>query len=200
MDGSAQQFWYVLAEGQSYGPYSSEIMAGFVAEGRIIATSFISNQPEHGYVPAASTPIFQTWIHNAVHAPASHPHATPAPEQHRQTTQQAQPSQRQTHQQSQAASIVQNTLFIVMAEIDPKTGMNFLRALQSFGHVQRLGDSVWLLHAQHSLADVKETLSSTLSKRDRLFIHDCFANQQAWENIGADLDQRIRAIWQTLSR
>jgi len=94
----------------------------------------------------------------------------------------------------------QETLFIVMAEVDPQTGMNFLRALQSFGHVQRIGDSVWLLHASHTLTDVKAALTTTLKKRDRLFIHDCFANQQGWQNIGADLDSRIREIWKTIKR
>jgi len=87
-----------------------------------------------------------------------------------------------------------------MAEINPQTGMSFLRALQSFGHVQRIGDAFWLLKASRDLPEIKASLSATLAKRDRLFIHDCFANQQAWENIGADLDDRIRQIWQGLKR
>lgn len=194
MNGLGEDIWYVLVDSQSYGPYASDIMASFVREGRIISTSLISRHPQQGFIPAATVPIFQNWSRVTMQALAqpqakaqiqTHGHsrhqqpATPAP----QTTQS-----------------IKETLFIVMAEVDPKTGMNFLRALQNFGYVQRIGDSVWLLHASHNLSDVKAALSETLTKRDRLFIHDCFANQQGWENIGADLDGRIRDIWQRLKR
>ena len=203
MNATAQDLWYVLVEGQSYGPYTHDVMINFVGEGRLIASSLISQNAQHGYVPANSTPIFQHWANIVM--------------QLRQGTQTAQPQMQQTHtpqaQTPQAYTIAAaqpvqkqdprptqsatrpSTVFIVMAEVDPKTGMNFLRALQSFGYVQRIGDSVWLLQGQHELNEVKSALASTLTKRDRLFIHDCFANQQDWVNIGADLDARIAQMW-----
>lgn len=176
MEGSAQHVWYVLVEGQSYGPYTPEVMINFVSEGRIIASSLISQNAQHGYIPASNTPMFQHWINKVM--------------QSRQNTPVQSPAQSAVHSP---------TVFIVMAEIDPKTGMNFLRALQTFGHVQRIGDSVWLLKGQHRLDEVKSALAATLTKRDRLFIHDCFANQQDWVNIGADLDGRITQMWQSLN-
>lgn len=196
MTGFADDLWYVLVDNQSYGPYSAADMMNFVGEGRIIAESLISAHPQTGFLPAAQTPAFQVWMSRAMGADTHHaqsqsssaPQNTPVHTHYRQPNAATQPQGRP------------DKLFLVMAEIDPQTGMNFLRALQSFGHVQRIGDTVWLLKATQDLQEIKSSLGVTLSKRDRLFIHDCFSNQQAWENIGADLDTRIRQIWQGLKR
>ena len=205
MDGLVDTKWYVLVDGQSYGPYSQDVMTAFVGEGRVISASLISTDAQQGFVAAGSLPVFQHWIGRALkmaqpqvqsHGAAS-PTSFQTPSNVRPHTQ-AQTTPVQTQQPVQAS--MQDTLFIVMAEVDPKTGMNFLRTLQSFGHVQRISDSVWLLQARHSLGEVKDALSVSLTKRDRLFVHDCFANQQAWENIGADLDGRIRQMWQAVKR
>ena len=198
MDATAQDLWYVLVEGQSYGPYTHDVMINFVGEGRVIASSLISQNARHGYVPANSAPIFQHWVNIVMQlrqgAQTAQPQVQQAQTPQAYTIAAAQPVQKLNPRPTQSAA-QSSTVFIVMAEVDPKTGMNFLRALQSFGYVQRIGDSVWLLQGQHGLNEVKPALSSTLTKRDRLFIHDCFANQQDWVNIGADLDGRIAQMW-----
>lgn len=187
MNSHSNDIWYVLVDGQSYGPFTADVMVGFVAETRVVASSLISQHPHQGYVAAADHHAFREWLHAASQRP----------------THQAEAQMSQA-QGAQTQDVILNehaqTVYIVMAEIDPKTGMSFLRKLQGFGHAQRIGDTVWLLQTAHNLNDVKSTLAATLSKRDRLFIHDCFANQQSWENIGADLDDRIRQMWQTVER
>lgn len=204
MDGFVDTRWYVLVDGQSYGPYNHTVMSSFVEEGRVIANSLISTDPLQGFVAAASLPIFQTWGQaaqshsNQLNSPTSF--QTPENVRHDAQLNPQQYAQQASQTQQPVSGVSQETLFIVMAEIDSKTGMNFLRTLQSFGQVQRISDSVWLVHTQQSLSDVKNALSVSLSKRDRLFIHDCFANQQAWENIGGDLDSRIRQMWQAVTR
>jgi len=195
MTDHADNLWYVLVDNQSYGPYGYADMVGFVDESRIIAKSLISNHPQNGFLPASQYPAFQHWINAALslHAPQTQQALAPSPTSNYNHDLQDSPS----HSQH---AIKKDNLFLVMAEIDPQTGMNFLRALQSFGHVQRIGDALWLLKATQDLQEIKSNLATTLKKRDRLFIHDCFSNQQAWENIGADLDARIRQIWQGLKR
>ena len=88
-----------------------------------------------------------------------------------------------------------NTVFVVMAEIRSANGMDFLQALQSLGIAQRIGDSVWLLKSAISAEQLRNQLSQTLDADDRLFILDSFANKTAWFNIGADMDARIRDLW-----
>lgn len=194
MTGHTDNLWYVLVDNQSYGPYSNADMVSFVDESRIIASSLISNHPQNGFLPASQYQAFQHWINAALSVQTHQTQPALAPSQTPQYNQVVQDEPQSQH------SIKKDNLFLVMAEIDPQTGMNFLRALQSFGHVQRIGDALWLLKADQDLQTIKSDLAATLRKRDRLFIHDCFSNQQSWENIGADLDTRIRQIWQGLNR
>jgi len=42
---------------------------------------------------------------------------------------------------------------------------------------------------------LRNTLSQCLTRDDRLFLLDSFANKTAWFNIGADMDARIRELW-----
>ena len=88
-----------------------------------------------------------------------------------------------------------NTVFVVMAEIRSENGMAFLQSLQSAGTAQRIGDSVWLLRSGTAVERLRNTLSQTLTRDDRLFILDSFKNETAWFNIGSDMDVRIRELW-----
>jgi hypothetical protein len=88
-----------------------------------------------------------------------------------------------------------NTVIFVMAEIRSANGMTFLQALQQEGKTQRIGDSVWLLRSGISVEHLRNRLSQTLTRDDRLFLLDSFKNETAWFNIGSDMDVRIRELW-----
>ncbi|PHR90891.1 MAG: hypothetical protein COA69_14360 [Robiginitomaculum sp.] len=106
----------------------------------------------------------------------------------------AHPAQRSLQNEAYSAQ-QQTSVFLVMAEIRSEGAMGFLKALQSFGTAQRIGDTVWLLRSAHEAEHLRNALSQTLSRQDRLFILDSSANKTAWFNIGADLDKRIRELW-----
>jgi hypothetical protein len=82
-----------------------------------------------------------------------------------------------------------------MAEIRSENGMQFLQALQTQGAAQRIGDAVWVLRSANSVEQLRNKLSQCLTRDDRLFLLDSFANKTAWFNIGADMDARIRELW-----
>jgi len=210
---STQNTWYVQVNGQAYGPYNHVQMQGFVTEGRVTAQSIISQMAAQGYAQAAQFPVFAQWSgqqrqeqHLAQQAqvlrpmsnvgggvlarqmqPTSHaPQAiapNPAPTQQPNITPLAAP---------QTAA---NTVFLVMAEIRSNNGMQFLQALQNEGVAQRIGDSVWLLRSGTSVQQLRNRLSQTLTRDDRLFLLDSFQNETAWFNIGSDMDVRIRELW-----
>ena len=135
------------------------------------------------------------------------PNPTPAqqitaPVQQPSPVQQATPIQHHSAQHpEQHPAPVQNTdtpvmtVFIVMAEIRSVNGMDFLQALQAHGTAQRIGDSLWLLQSSSSVEQLRNVLSQTLTKDDRLFLLDSFANKTAWFNIGTNMDARIRELW-----
>lgn len=205
--------WYVGVNGQSYGPYTDQQMQGFAAEGRITATSLISQNASAGFAPAGQLPAFQNWIQPA--RPIAAVQAAPQPVLRpitapqsgvlaRQIQPQYSPQPIAPRPQPAPAPIAEpvaapqnaaNTVFVVMAEIRSANGMDFLQALQSQGIAQRIGDSVWLLKSAVSAEQLRNSLSQTLGADDRLFILDSFANQTAWFNIGAEMDARIRDLW-----
>jgi len=69
-----------------------------------------------------------------------------------------------------------------MAEIRSENGMAFLQTLQSSGTAQRIGDSVWLLRSGTSVEQLRNRLSQTLTRDDRLFILDSFQNETAYQS------------------
>lgn len=87
------------------------------------------------------------------------------------------------------------SVFLVMAEIRSEQAMPFLAKLQTYGAAQRIGDTVWVIKGVATAETLRDGLGSILTKQDRLFVLDCFNNQTSWFNIGADMDSRIRQIW-----
>ncbi len=179
-----QNQWYVEVSGQSYGPYSVAQMFAFIGEGRIIANSLVSQDPTQAFAMAAGFPAFAGQLT---------PHATPQP-----VAIQPAPVTAPVTMATPKPSI-----FMVMAEISSGNGMRFLQALQAHGTAQRIGDSVWLLRSIEggNAGDIdvlRNALSETLTRQDRLFIIDSFNNRTAWFNIGADMDSRIKALWASI--
>jgi len=211
---SVQNTWYVQVGGQAYGPYEAAQMQGFVAEGRVNAQSLISQSAAQGYAPAAQFPAFAQWSGQGIQAQQTAPQAqllrpisnvgggvlarqmqpvghapqaiapNPAPVQQPRMTPQV------------VAQPAANTVIVVMAEIRSGNGMQFLQALQQEGLAQRIGDSVWLLRCGVSVEQLRNRLSQSLTRDDRLFLLDSFKNETAWFNIGSDMDVRIRELWE----
>lgn len=214
---SAQNTWYVQVGGQAYGPYEDLQMQGFVAEGRVNAQSIISQSAAQGYAPAIKFPIFAQWSGQQIQVEQAAPQSQVLrpmsnvgggvlarqiqPTAH--TPQAIAPNPTPIRQvqtvpqvvQQVAAQAAANTVFIVMAEIRSGNGMQFLQALQHEGVAQRIGDSVWLLQSGSSVERLRNRLSQTLTRDDRLFLLDSFKNETAWFNIGSDMDVRIRELW-----
>jgi len=177
--------WYVQIEGQVYGPYTHALMTDYVNEGRIIEGSLITADPAQGFVEAQRYSQFNEWRMAQVQQPA----------------QMAAGAELYTPQLTSAAQVTQTqaathpTVFTIMAEIRSGQSMGFLQTLQSFGPAQRIGDTVWIVKSATNATALRNALSQQLTREDRLFIVDSFANETAWFNIGADMDSRIRDLW-----
>jgi len=163
--------WYVEVSGQVYGPYGEAHITSFIQEGRIVAGSMISQQADSGFSQAQNFEYFRH-VKASVATQSAGTQYTSAP---------------------QSAPV--SSVFLIMAEINSDNAMQFLGLLQQFGKAERIGDTVWLLKAPVDINTVHSKLSGTLTRQDRLFIHDSLNNKTAWHNIGADMDQRIREMW-----
>ena len=183
--------WYVRFDDQQYGPFQSAQMQAFVAEGRVIASSLITPDPNRGFFEASAFPAFAQWqgLHvNQQHASVTMPVAVGQ-------SHYSQPDR--AIQQPSTNPSKQEAVLLVMAEIQSGQDMPFLTALQTAGSAQRIGDTVWLLRGRLTADQLCQHLQQNLTKQDRLFILDSFKNEKAWFNIGADMGNRIQRIWAT---
>ncbi|MEE9271794.1 MAG: GYF domain-containing protein [Robiginitomaculum sp.] len=205
--------WYVQVDNRAYGPYSEQQMQSFVDEKRVNAHSLISNTPQQGFLAASGYAVFAHWndIEQATERVTKKAIAVGATAQPFAQIQQPIRSQFKSKPQvqtsqkyppelvaSQDAALSPNAdscIYLIMAEIRSEGAMGFLRGLQSFGAAQRIGDTVWVLRSVYSAEQLRNTLSQSLDRQDRLFILDASNNKTAWFNIGADLDHRIRELW-----
>ncbi len=207
--------WYVNVENQAYGPYSDDQMQAFVSEGRVSAGSMISNAPQSGYFAASEYEAFGLWSGTlqpqiAVNATPQYAPIQQAPLQKnpyeqnliQQNNMQAEPQVQAAYQAPAAqprdmapAASENSTIYLIMAEIRSNGEIAFLKTMQNFGKAQRVGDAVWLVRSSYSVEQLRNTLSQTLNQQDRLFIMVSDEARPAWFNIGADLDHRIRELW-----
>jgi len=194
--------WFVQVQSQNYGPYTDEQMQAFVQEGRVNANSLITNDINNGFFNAAAFDVFKFWSGQQplavggggpqtyqpapVHTPQPTP-TTPLPLIAPQAVQSS---------QADLSLTGPSGVFLVMAEINSEGTMGFLQTLQKFGQAERLGKTIWLLRSPASVEQLRNALSQTLNGQDRLFIMDSSESKPAWFNIGADLDHRIRDLWQ----
>jgi len=177
--------WYIQVEQQSYGPFDDQTLWAFMCEGRVNAQSLISQYPNTAYRPVSANPGLMNWI-------------AQVPLNTAQNEQMQNPQVQNVQPQVQHAAAAQQspqTAFMIMAEIRSGRGMEFLQTLQNLGDVERIGDTVWLLQASASSEDIRNVLCQPLDGDDRLFVMDSFANETAWFNLGAQMDSRVRELW-----
>lgn len=207
------QNWFVLVEQQTFGPYSTAQMEGFVREGRIIGESVITHNLDQGFYRASAYPIYAKWQAETQKAPIATATVTQIGQQ--QLGHSMQVAVGQTHTQPNNPYEIQHvdihanqtrtsnspqtqlkpSVFLIMAEIQSGQAMRFLQRLQTLGTAQRIGDTVWLLRSPTTADSLRSALSQTLTKSDRLFILDSNRNEKAWFNIGADMGNRINDLW-----
>jgi len=142
-------------------------MLAFIREGRVVPDSLVSQNPAGSFSRAGDSALFRPM--------ETFENAAPRPA---------------------APVTVDSNVFLVMAEISSDQAMRFLHLIQRLGTAQRIGDSVWLLRAAMPIETLRDQLAASLTRQDRLFILDSFNSKTAWHNIGADMDVRIKKLWE----
>jgi len=170
---AAQRQWYIQVDQQNYGPFDDKTLWAFMCEGRVNAQSLISQYPNTGYNFVSADPALMNWI---AQTPKNQAAQTP-------------------QQQTPAITNVPQSAFIVMAEIRSNGGMQFLQILQGLGDVERIGDTMWIVQARSTSENIRNVLCQPLNSDDRLFVVDSFSNETAWFNFGAEMDSRVRQLW-----
>jgi hypothetical protein len=201
--------WVINVEGRRYGPFSSERMRSFVAEGRLAAQSLVAPEGSDDWHEARDEPEFRDLFPmraeanaavasmmmaatnaaapaTAAPADVSAPPATPAANS---------PASPETTEVNRAH-------FAVV--IDRKgqghsRGNNLEEAISSLGPWYQLLPNVWIISTEHTVNSVRNRLLQELGKSDSLFVIDASRGKAAWFNFGPEADARIRRVWQKAS-
>ena len=177
--------WTINAGGKVYGPFSSERMRGFVAEGRLAASSLIARENSSDWRDAGSEPEFADLF----------PEADPAT---------AVRLEKPTPAVSVAASPVDmpeghRSQFAIVIDLKSHAAGKLENAISSLGPAYRLLPNVWILSTEQTVSAVRNRLVQELGKSDSLFVVDASRGKAAWFNFGPEADVRIRRVWQKAS-
>ena len=189
--------WTISAGGRSYGPYNTEQMRGFAAEGRLAPHSQIARSGDDIYRPAAEDPDISLFFR---------PVQT-AQEQIAESMEAAQPEAEPTsslddagshrfgrNEQDNSAS--ERSHFIIVADMKSRSVTGLEEEIFNLGPAYPIVPQAWLLASEMSLNEVRNQLIQKLGKLDMLFVADATHNKAAWFNFGPESDSRIRRIWQ----
>lgn len=179
------QSWMVTVEGQAYGPYPLEQMQAFIAEGRIVAQSQVSQAGEAEAHPAIDDPVLGELLRPAKSKPAAvSQRLTPA-----------EPAVSGKFGRLSDGDAGEASHFVVIADMKSRSINGLEEAIFNLGQAMPLMPQVWLLTTTQTISAVRGALVQKLGTLDTLFVVDTTHDKAAWVNFGPEIDARIRRVW-----
>jgi hypothetical protein len=177
--------WTISVAGQIYGPYSTEQMRAFAAEGRLARQSLVALAGETEFRRAVEAlelaPIFQ-------------------PSVARNDAAVAQPLHREGKEFGRAEGNSRSggcAHMLIVADMKSGSIAKIEEEIATFGQSVAILPQAWLLTSEASVNTVRNKLVQQLGKLDVLFVADASNNKAAWFNFGPEADARIRKIWRS---
>ena len=215
--------WLLKYGERVYGPYSHDAMVGYIAEGRVIASSMIAPEgtaaEASGWLPAISVSalaanfaspaptadetrrVVPTYVATAatasdqqVEESALIQQATP-PQTTAETTASGRPAYGPAKGQIDRRRQPETANFIVIMDIKARYAGQLEQAIMSLGPAYKLAPNVWCVNTDSSAAGLLNDLSIHIGKTDSMFIVDATRDRTAWHNLGPETDAKIRRVW-----
>jgi hypothetical protein len=160
--------YYVIAGGRVWGPYLRDRIDGFVAEGRVSATTPVGEHPEGPFQPAGRHPalggLFQ----------AGGPAATA----------------------SEAATAAgRERALVVWATLPQHRTEGFEQLLGAYGAWAALAPGLWVVRARQGPSALRNALTRRLTRDDALLVVEAPLDQAAWFNLGGGDEPALRRLW-----
>jgi hypothetical protein len=187
-------YWIVSVSDRAYGPYTTEQMEGFAAEGRLAASSLIARAGETTFRSAGEEAQF-----SALFQPSKMTPITRA-----EVLQPDEPAGAQKFGRSDAdGKSGERARFVIITDMKSRSIQGVEEEIHKMGSAYPLLPQVWLLMSELSVNSIRNLLTPQLGKLDMLFVLDATHDKAAWFNFGPEADTRIRKLWikeQPLSR
>lgn len=210
--------WLLKYGDRIYGPYSEEAMTGYIAEGRVIATSIVapegSGLSDAAWQPASTIEIFAAHFSPAVAAAVK-----PSVVEQQPVVREAEEARSETIAPAKTVSPKPNTddgarsnygpgkgqmdrrrqpetsNFIIVMDVKSRYTGPLEEAIMSLGPAYKLAPNVWCVNAAATAPGLLNDLSMHIGKTDSMFIVDATRDRTAWHNLGPETDAKIRRVW-----
>jgi hypothetical protein len=179
-------YWIVSVSDRAYGPYTTEQMEGFAAEGRLAASSLIARAGETAFRFAGEEPQFSALFQPSKMAPIAHEESAEQP---------GQPVAPKFGRSDTDGKPGQRARFIIITDMKSRSIQGVEEEIYKMGSAYSLLPQVWLLISDMSVNAIRNLLTPQLGKLDALFVLDATHDKAAWFNFGPEADTRIRKLW-----
>lgn len=182
--------WTISVAGQSYGPYTSQQMQAFVAEGRLAAHSRVAPAGESQFKAAEEFPALL-----GLFAPGPTPSATGkfvTAEGVENEEDMISPTFGRSNDEPRTG---ERGRFVIVADMKSRSISGLEEEIFNLGPAYSLMPQAWLLTSDQPINTIRNALVQKLGKMDMLFIVDATHNKAAWFNFGPESDTRIRRVW-----
>ena len=195
MAASSSHMWYVKAAGGVWGPYPEARIAGFVAEGRVSATTPVSPWAAGPFQPAAANTEFKP-LFEAPPSPAARLNPSARGVAASAGVALAVPAEREVEP---APAVLADPgparPVLVWAQLSAASAPNFLAILGAAGPGVTIRPGLWLVQARTNAATLRNLLSRRLGEADALLVVEAPLEQVAWFNLEPARDRELRRLW-----
>lgn len=198
--------WYVRVGNEAYGPYTSDQMRAYIAEGRVMAGSLVAAEGSSEWRLVTHDPVLSSYLVQVQPATNTQPVPVPATVQAAKYAPAAAPAQatpvaQQTTTVGRVAQAHANiepeqSNFIILFEVKSRSIARIEQAIMNLGPACKLAPNVWIVSSNETIATVRNTLFEHFGRTDSLFIADASRGKAAWFNFGPEAEARIRRVWQ----
>jgi hypothetical protein len=177
-------YWIVSVSDRAYGPYTTEQMESFAAEGRLAASSLIARAGETAFRFAGEEPQFSALFQPSKMTPIARAESSeqqPVPQKFGRSDGDGKPGERGR--------------FVIITDMKSRSIQGVEEEIYKMGSAYSLLPQVWLLISDMSVNAIRNLLTPQLGKLDALFVLDATHDKAAWFNFGPEADTRIRKLW-----
>ncbi|HEY2035183.1 MAG TPA: GYF domain-containing protein [Rhizomicrobium sp.] len=176
-------YWIVSVSDRAYGPYTTEQMESFAAEGRLAASSLIARAGETSFRSAGEEPQFSALFQPSKITPLAReePLHPQEPAKFGRSDVDGKSSERGR--------------FVIITDMKSRSIQGVEEEIHKLGSAYPLLPQVWLLISELSVNSIRNLLTPQLGRLDSLFVLDATRDKAAWFNFGPEADTRIRKLW-----
>jgi len=179
-------YWIVSVSDRAYGPYTTEQMEGFAAEGRLAASSLIARAGETAFRFAGEEPQFSALFQPSKTAPVAGLESL---------QDKGQPVAQKFGRSDTDTKPGERGRFVIITDMKSRSIQGVEEEIYKMGSAYSLLPQVWLLISEMSVNAIRNLLTPQLGKLDALFVLDATHDKAAWFNFGPEADTRIRKLW-----